>query len=240
MGVIVVGGGIIGVSTAYFLAKRGESVTVIERQGIACAASGKAGGFLANEGWASKYCEELHEKGFALHQELAQVFCLETFRMIPSLSVSNGKGSIHSSFVNPLKAVCKPMDSNTAQVTPDELCNKMFLQCEGMGVKLVIDQVCGIDQIRNEVVLKKGSTLEFTKIVLCMEPWTCEAEDWLDGLSVPMTGIKSSSIIASTVNEVSPTALFCEEDNHSCHLEIYPRPNNTIYICGLGKSPHLN
>ena len=36
-----------GASVAYFLARRGVAVTVVERLGVACAASGKSGGFLA-------------------------------------------------------------------------------------------------------------------------------------------------------------------------------------------------
>jgi glycine/D-amino acid oxidase-like deaminating enzyme len=47
MRVLICGGGVIGASIAYFLSCRGVEVTVIERVGVASAASGKAGGFLA-------------------------------------------------------------------------------------------------------------------------------------------------------------------------------------------------
>ena len=47
MRVVICGGGVIGACTAYFLARRGVEVTVVERTAVACAASGKAGGFLA-------------------------------------------------------------------------------------------------------------------------------------------------------------------------------------------------
>ena len=47
MNVLICGGGVIGASIAYFLSCRGAKVTVIERTGLACAASGKSGGFLA-------------------------------------------------------------------------------------------------------------------------------------------------------------------------------------------------
>ncbi len=43
MKVVVCGGGVVGCSIAYFLAKRGVACSVVERCGIACAASGKAG-----------------------------------------------------------------------------------------------------------------------------------------------------------------------------------------------------
>ena len=44
--VVVCGAGVMGAATAYFLARRGVEVTVVERSGVACAASGKSGGFL--------------------------------------------------------------------------------------------------------------------------------------------------------------------------------------------------
>ena len=44
--VIVCGCGIVGAATAYFLTLQGVKPLVVERCGVACAASGKAGGFL--------------------------------------------------------------------------------------------------------------------------------------------------------------------------------------------------
>ena len=42
--VVVIGGGIIGTSTAYFLKQRGVDATILEASSIAAGASGKAGG----------------------------------------------------------------------------------------------------------------------------------------------------------------------------------------------------
>eukprot|EP01043_Picozoa_sp_COSAG02_P071466 COSAG02_NODE_13070_length_1450_cov_1.155440_3_plen_58_part_01 len=47
---MIVGGGIIGISTAYYLSVRlglGRHVTLVEQTSVASAASGKAAGFLA-------------------------------------------------------------------------------------------------------------------------------------------------------------------------------------------------
>jgi glycine/D-amino acid oxidase-like deaminating enzyme len=41
--VVICGGGVIGACTAYFLSRRGVDVIVVERTGVAAAASGKAG-----------------------------------------------------------------------------------------------------------------------------------------------------------------------------------------------------
>lgn len=45
--VIICGGGIIGTAISYYLAKKGVRSTVVDRCGLAAAASGRAGGFLA-------------------------------------------------------------------------------------------------------------------------------------------------------------------------------------------------
>lgn len=41
--VVIIGGGIIGASVAYYLSERGLKATVVEREEVACAASGNAG-----------------------------------------------------------------------------------------------------------------------------------------------------------------------------------------------------
>jgi glycine/D-amino acid oxidase-like deaminating enzyme len=70
--VVVCGGGIIGCAAAFYLTQRGASVTLVERHGVACAASGRSGGFLALD-----WCDSAGSVGplarlsFRLHAELA-------------------------------------------------------------------------------------------------------------------------------------------------------------------------
>src|SRR6266436_1578300 len=70
--VIVCGAGVVGASVAYFLARRGIAVTVVERSGVACAASGKSGGFLALDWCDGSPLGPLARASFALHAELAK------------------------------------------------------------------------------------------------------------------------------------------------------------------------
>src|SRR5215213_4067711 len=72
MRVVICGAGVIGACTAYFLARRGADVTVVERTEVACAASGNAGGFLALDWCAGSPLDELARRSFALHAELAR------------------------------------------------------------------------------------------------------------------------------------------------------------------------
>ena len=72
MRALIVGGGVIGTSMAYFLSARGADVVVIERKAIGCAASGKSGGFLAMDWCDGSPLMQLARRSFALHEELAE------------------------------------------------------------------------------------------------------------------------------------------------------------------------
>ena len=61
-----------GAAVSYFLASRGVAVTVVERSGVACAASGKSGGFLALDWCDGSELGPLARASFALHAELAR------------------------------------------------------------------------------------------------------------------------------------------------------------------------
>src|SRR5215510_14222382 len=70
--VVVCGAGVVGASVAYFLARRGVAVTLVERSGVACAASGKSGGFLALDWCDDSPLGPLARGSFQLHAELAR------------------------------------------------------------------------------------------------------------------------------------------------------------------------
>src|SRR5262245_4803423 len=72
MRVLICGGGVIGASIAWFLAKRGAEPVVIERAGLANAASGKSGGFLALDWCDGTPLAPLARRSFVLHASLAE------------------------------------------------------------------------------------------------------------------------------------------------------------------------
>jgi glycine/D-amino acid oxidase-like deaminating enzyme len=72
MEALICGGGAIGASIAYFLSRRGVKATVIEPAGLAYAASGKSGGFLARDWCDGSPLAPLARRRFALHAELAE------------------------------------------------------------------------------------------------------------------------------------------------------------------------
>ena len=67
MRVVICGGGVIGACTAYFLARRGIDIIVVEGTAVAAAASGKAGGFLALDSCAGSPLDALARRSFGLH-----------------------------------------------------------------------------------------------------------------------------------------------------------------------------
>src|SRR5215831_17968057 len=71
MHVAICGAGVIGACTAYYLARRGIDVTVVEGTDVAAAASGKAGGFLALDWCAGTPLDVLARRSFELHAALA-------------------------------------------------------------------------------------------------------------------------------------------------------------------------
>ena len=70
--ICIVGGGIIGVSIGFHLSEAGcTNVTIVERTNIACAASGRAGGFLAKN-WRTGAEGKFSESSFQAHNDLAK------------------------------------------------------------------------------------------------------------------------------------------------------------------------
>ena len=92
MQIVICGGGIIGSSIAYYLAKKGQSCTIVERCDVACAASGKAGGFLARDWCDSNAVGPLARCSFDLHMELARAFPDCGYRRMDTLSIEVNEG----------------------------------------------------------------------------------------------------------------------------------------------------
>mmetsp|Transcript_21180 Transcript_21180/g.41207 ORF Transcript_21180/g.41207 Transcript_21180/m.41207 type:complete len:433 (-) Transcript_21180:807-2105(-) len=246
--IVIAGGGLQAAAIAYYLSKRGVSSTVVERSKVAAAASGKAGGFLAR-GWGSGPTGQLHEVSFDLHETLAEELKLKGYRKLPTLSVSGGKraGSVDKAiekgqvpkWLDGSVSSARLMDDATAQTTPDELTNALM---DKSGAKVVIGKVEGVERDGGKVsgVIVDGKVIDADCFVVAMGPWSCMAEDWFDDISIPMQGVRSTSIVFRTEEAIDPYALFCAEDSNGCHLEVYPRASNEVYMCGIGGSKYLN
>ena len=75
--VVVIGGGIVGCATGYFLAQRGVQVTIVEREAVGSCASGFAAGLL-NPLYGDNIpgpLESLARESFNMHLSLAGGGC---------------------------------------------------------------------------------------------------------------------------------------------------------------------
>lgn len=250
--IVVLGGGIVGISIAYFLAKeRGKKVVVLERKCIGAAAGGKGGGFLAKTWGDGGPTEALHRVSFDLHAKLAKELGISSYRALPTLSVTGGPGRGKKEDICPWLdgqvAEKRYMDKQTAQVAPLEYCQVVMAAAEAAGAVLQIAKVTGLDYDKTDagahvkaVILEDDSRVRCSQVVCALGPWSVLMEEWLEGQVVPMEGVKSTSITFQTEpGQVEPYALFCAEDEFGCHLEVYPRNTGEVYICGCGGSDYV-
>lgn len=234
-----------GTSIAYQLALHGWKVRVYEQGSPISAASAKAGGFLAARWGDGGVTERLHRVSFEMHEELAERLQLQSYRKLPVYRIPSSHASSPPGKIESGEA--------TAQVDPRELGEALLRASEEMGVEFIREcEVRGIDtsphakggrQVRG-VRIAGGSDgdeefVECSTVVVALGPWSCLLEDWL-GVPMPMEGVWSTSLVWNPQPALSaprpPGAVFCEEDANGCSLEIYPRPNGELYVCGCGQS----
>lgn len=251
MQVAVCGGGVIGACLAFFLARRGAEVTVIEREAVACAASGKSGGFLALDWCDGTPLGPLARRSFALHAELAAMPSadwgyrrLETFSVAASAGRRWPDGAGRLGWLGSQAVVQGRLggEATTAQVHPALFTRGMMQAAVAAGAALRIGRVGGMvlngDGASATGVVVDGDVLTADAVVIAMGPWSNAARRWLP--LPPVYGLKGNSIVLETGDRVGAQALFVEmELGGALHTpEVFPRPDGTTYVCGLsGQQP---
>ncbi|KAG7535694.1 FAD/NAD(P)-binding domain superfamily [Arabidopsis thaliana x Arabidopsis arenosa] len=256
--VVVCGGGVIGVCTAYFLAKKGIAVILVEKSAVACAASGKAGGFLAFDWCDGSSVAPLARGSFNLHRSLSEELNgVESYGYRPlttlSLTVTEatpGSGGLGlPDWVNgPAKSPSTiGTTQTTAQVHPQLFTRKLLSTAtEKYGVELVIGK---LEEVRVEsgrvdsVVLEGGRVIDTDAVVLAMGPWSSKFE--LLSSIFRVYGIKAHSIVLEPKepNAITPHALFLTyrpaHGGEALDPEVYPRPTGEVYICGMSSQEEV-
>jgi glycine/D-amino acid oxidase-like deaminating enzyme len=259
--IVIVGGGIVGNSIAYFLAKRNVPATLIDPVGIAPGASGKAGGFLARDWRDGTPLEQLQRKGFDLHQEIANELDPSKidYRRLTCKAVSidetqatkkpSNRKSKTLEWVDKGVIGSAPMgDENTiAQVHPKKLCDEMWRFSERQGSTLKIGRVTKVltivDEKENDrisgVELDDGTSILAEKLIVACGPWTEQARSWfpphVQGQIPEITGVKCHSILVRSPKILSE-AVFLESEGSSlgdASIEVYPRPDGDVYVNGF-------
>lgn len=185
------GGGICGISTAYFLSKRGIKCLVVEKTGIGKSASGKAGGFLAKDWVDNPALLELYSDAFRLHKTLAQELQLTSYRSIQTLQVDANSSLFNNEEATANKSSSwlrsylsmKLLDAETAQVIPMELLQRLSDEAVQMGARLIVDTVDDLEYNRDiafsddmrfveGVYTRTHGLIHGKKVLLALGPWT--------------------------------------------------------------------
>lgn len=243
----------IGASTAYYLSKRltGSSgqVTVVERTGIACASSGKAGAFLALDWCAGSALDPLARRSFALHAVLPKEIGgdwgyhqLTTYSGYAvtgrgaRLAGSQGRQQPNLDWLAPAVVLGSRIGSTetTASIHPGAFTNALMQAAQANGARLRYGEVRGIERGPDGAsvtgVLVDDDRVEADAVVVAMGPWSILASGWL-----PLPGIfayKGHSLIFETGSTVSPDALFLEVQAGGATVspEVFPRADGTTYV----------
>jgi glycine/D-amino acid oxidase-like deaminating enzyme len=223
------------------------SATVIESTGVACAASGKSGGFLARDWCDGSPLASLARRSFELHAQLAAELPGDWgYRRLDTYGGFAGflsRGSPYelgwlSGDVTIAQALGSP--ETTAQVHPGRFTAAMMRAAEALGAKLRLGRVTGLAQpdkpVRVIGVEVDGSdVVEAEAVVIAMGPWSILAAQWLPLPAV--FGLKGHSLVFDTGAQIPAEAAFLEyrEPGSGAVLspELFPRTDGTTYVCGI-------
>ncbi len=245
--VVICGAGVIGSAIAYYLALRGVAATIVERCDVACAASGKAGGFLALDWCDNSPLSSLARKSFHLHAELADTFGeAYGYRRMTTLAARSYPQGVESrpdlpdelAWLDrnavPYAVLGRP--DTTAQVHPARFTRTLLQQACDRGARLLIGCVEGVDVANGCVqgVRVDGEVVPADAVVIAMGPWSTQAAK---GLPLPpVQGLKGHSITLKPTAPVPAHALFMDyttDTGERLEPEIFPRPDGEVYLCGL-------
>lgn len=250
MRAVICGAGVIGVCTAYYLSRRGVEVIVVDREQVACAASGKAGGFLALDWSRGTALDALSQRSFALHARLADE--LEDdwgYRRLDTLGgyVRDGESAPRSQleWVSDRVVITERLGvpQTTAIVTPGAFTRAMMRAATAQGATLCRGRVTGL-RVRGETtvegVMIEDELVAADVVVIAMGPWSVLAAEWL-----PLPSIfaqKGHSLIFATGDDIPAQALFLayQEDSGTVLTpEVFARADGTTYVSALSTQSPL-
>ena len=251
MRVLILGGGVIGTSIAYYLSARGAEAIVIERNAVACAASGKSGGFLALDWCDGTPLMHLARRSFELHAELAEARAglwgyrrMTTYAGMVGRSRAGMRSGVGPGWTSSDVAINGQLGSagTTAQVNPAAFTIGMMRAAEERGAVLRLGQATGLLRRAGDVVGVQvdGEALEGDAVVIAMGPWSILAARWLP--LAPVYGLKGHSLVFQTGAALPPEALFLEFAESAGSMlspEVFPRVDGTTYVCGISSEAPL-
>lgn len=250
MRVAICGGGVIGAATAFFLSRRGASVTIVERVEPAAAASGRAGGFLALDWCAGTPLDALSRRSFGLHAELAAEFgeqtLYHTLTTYQGLAVADGRmrwpERNRLAWTSDHVAVAGQIGTpeTTASVHPRLFTQTLLQAAQQLGAELRIANVSGLrrtpDGSRVTGIETDRGPVEADAVVIALGPWSTLAAAWLD--LPPVFADKGHSLVFNTATDIPAEAVFLEyheQGGATLTPEVFPRPDGTTYVSAISR-----
>ena len=248
MRVVLCGGGVVGAACALFLSRRGAEVTVIERTGVACAASGKSGGFLALDWCDGTPLAPLARRSFALHEALARDLDDDWgYRRMTTYGGASGareRGDASLPWLSAAVALHGRLGSpeTTAQVHPARFTEALMRAAQVQGARLMTGEVTGL--VRGKYgavdgVVVDGDEVGADAVVLALGPSSIRAAGWLDLPAIH--ALKGHSLVFDALG-VPAEALFLEHreaDGQLATPEVFPRTDGTVYVCAISSESPL-
>lgn len=268
--IVICGGGVIGSCTAYFLSNHNTTaaasiaITIVEKSSVACAASGKAGGFLALDWSDGTSLSSLSRASFTLHRTLSQRLNGPTnygYRPLRTLSLSvspslpnpNPNPSLPSWIDGPVgaKKTIGTLDT-TAQLHPKLFTQTLIQNSPGVDVltgeikKVQVDDDDG-EKVVGVVVSvdREERFVPADAVVLALGPWSSRLPFVSSLFSV--SGLKAHSIVIRPADpdSITPHALFLSYKDSltpgakALDPEVYPRPTGEVYVCGMSREEEV-
>ena len=221
----------------------------IDGTGLACAASGKSGGFLALDWCDGTPLEPLARRSFALHARLAEEIGNDwNYRPLTTYGGSMGlrpQVSAHGiDWLSNRVSVNQRLGSTetTAQVHPAKFTAAIMRAAQARGAGLRLGRVTGVVRRGPRVVGVEvdGERIEGDAVVVAMGPWSILAAAWLPLPAV--FGLKGHSLVFETGTRVPPEALFLEVREATGAVqtpELFPRSDGTTYVCAISSESPL-
>ncbi|KAL8240628.1 hypothetical protein R6Q59_013983 [Mikania micrantha] len=248
--VVVCGGGIIGVCTAYFLAKKGAVVTLVERSSIAGGASGKAGAFIALHMCDGGPLSSLARASFNLHCSLAkELDGSQSYGYCPltTLTISVGESELPSK--SPILPLWVDGQVKTGEIigTPEttalvhpQLFTRTLLgkAVAEYGVEVVTAKVESVAVEEDGVVVKVdgGGIIGGDAVVLALGPWTSKLPEISSKFRVHGKKVHSVVLEHKHGDAITPHAVFATyypaQGTGPIDPDFFPRPPRDVYICG--------
>mmetsp|Transcript_20417 Transcript_20417/g.63130 ORF Transcript_20417/g.63130 Transcript_20417/m.63130 type:complete len:361 (+) Transcript_20417:178-1260(+) len=244
-----------GAATQYYLAKdHGIGAVVVDRCGLAAAASGRAGGFLAKDWNDGSPTEALTRASFDLHAQLGAEFPDVDYRRLTcrAVAVSHTHQKSDNTAVEWVDAAAvrgqRAMgdESTIAQVHPrklvealsrraTELASASVVKATAVGLAYDDERVTGLRVLREN----EETVIEADAVVLAMGPWThvaglpqnekqCGLNGWNQKLP-SVVGTKYHSVLLRSPRTLN-TAVFFQGLGDP---EVYPRPDGEVYVTGF-------